>query len=86
MGLILSIDVGTTNIKAALVDEAGRLDGKTQKISTALESDASGRAAHDPHRLREALLEVCRRAADQHGSEIDMLALTSYMFGLVLLN
>lgn len=86
MGLILSIDVGTTNIKAALVDEAGQLYGKTQKISTALESDASGRAEHDPHRLREALLEVCRRAADRHGSEIDMLALTSYMFGLVLLD
>lgn len=86
MGLILSIDVGTTNIKAALVDEAGRLCGEAQKAGAALESDASGRAEHDPHRLRAALLEVCQRAVGTRGGEVDMLALTSYMFGLVLLD
>ena len=32
MGLILSIDVGTTNIKAALVDEDGRLCGEAKNI------------------------------------------------------
>ena len=86
MGLILSIDVGTTNIKAALVDEAGQLCGEAQKIGTALESDASGRAEHDPRRLCEALLEVCQRTIGSRGAEVDMLALTSYMFGLVLLD
>lgn len=86
MGFILSIDVGTTNIKAALVDESGQLCGEAQKIGTALESDASGRAEHDPQRLREALLTVCQRTVGNRGSEVDMLALTSYMFGLVLLD
>ncbi len=86
MGLTLSIDVGTTNIKAALVDEDGRLCGEARKIGAALEGDASGRAEHDPRKLREALLEVCRRAVGERGGDVDMLSLTSYMFGLVLLD
>ena len=86
MGLILSIDVGTTNIKAALVNETGHLCGEAQNVSTKIEGDASGRAEHDPHQLHAALLEVCRLAVGNRGSEVDLLSLTSYQFGLVLLD
>ena len=39
MGLILSIDVGTTNIKAALVDENGRLRGITERVKLRANGD-----------------------------------------------
>ncbi len=84
MGLILSIDVGTTNIKAALVDEAGRLCGDASNVSTNIEGDASGRAEHDPHKLHAALFEVCRQAIGDRGADVELLSLTSYQFGLVL--
>lgn len=86
MGLTLSIDVGTTNIKAALVDDDGRLRGEARNVATNIEGDASGRAEHDPHKLGTALLEVCRMAIDGRGAEVDLFSLTSYQFGLVLVD
>jgi gluconokinase len=84
MGLILSIDVGTTNIKAALVDEHGSISGDVKSIGMKIEGEEPGQAEHDPIRLRSALLEVCRQAIGGRGTEVDGFSLTSYMFGLVL--
>ena len=84
MGLILSIDVGTTNIKAALVDDSGQISGDVKSLNMKIEGDASGRAEHDPLKLRAALLEVCELAIGDRGSEVECFALTSYMFGLLL--
>ncbi len=86
MGLILSIDVGTTNVKAALVDEQARIVGEAKSINIRIEGDASGRAEHDPERLRAAMLEVCRLALGDRGREVERFALTSYQFGLVLVD
>jgi len=86
MGLILSIDVGTTNIKAALVDEQGQLLGDAISTSMRIEGDASGRAEHDPHKLKAALLDVCRLAIGSKGQDVEGLSLTSYQFGLVLVD
>jgi gluconokinase len=84
MGLILSIDVGTTNIKAALIDEQGQLLGDAKSINMKTEGDASGRAEHDPLKLKAALLDVCRSAIGGRGADIEGLSLTSYQFGLLL--
>ena len=71
MGLILSVDVGTTNLKAALVDEAGRIVGEPCSAAMKIEGDTSGRAEHDPAALKDALrarilksmlLEVARKS------------------------
>lgn len=86
MGLVLSIDVGTTNIKAALVDDEGRIAGATRSLNMQLEGDVSGRAEHDPAKLRRALLEICRVAIGSRGRGIERIALTSYQFGLVLVD
>jgi gluconokinase len=86
MGLILSIDVGTTNLKAALVDETGRLDGEAKSINIRIEGDATGRAEHDPAKLQRAMLEACRLAVGPRGREVEKLSLTSYQFGLVLVD
>ena len=86
MGLILSIDVGTTNIKAALVDEEGHITGGAKSIGMKIEGDTSGRAEHDPLKLKAALYEVCKQAIGNRGQEVECLSLTSYHFGLVLLD
>ena len=86
MGLILSIDVGTTNIKAALVDEDGQIVGETKSINIKLEGDATGRAEHDPVKLKTALLDVCKLAIGDRGRDVECFSLTSYMFGLVLID
>lgn len=84
MGLILSIDVGTTNIKAALVDDSGQISGDVKSLNMKIEGDATGRAEHDPAKLKAALLEVCQLAIGDRGAEVECFALTSYMFGLLL--
>lgn len=84
MGLILSIDVGTTNIKAALVDDSGQISGDVKSLNMKIEGDATGRAEHDPAKLKAALLEVCELAIGDRGAEVECFALTSYMFGLLL--
>lgn len=84
MGLILSVDVGTTNLKAALVDDEGRLAGDVAGVAMKIDGDAAGRAEHDPGTLGAALFDVCRRAVAGRGAEVEGLALTSYQFGLVL--
>ena len=86
MGLILSIDVGTTNIKAALVDEQDRIVGEAKIINMKIEGDASGKAEHDPLKLRAALFDVCKLAIGGRGSEVDCFSLTSYMFGVMLVD
>lgn len=86
MGLILSIDVGTTNLKAALVDEQGRIVDAAHSITLRIEGDATGRAEHDPAKLRQALLDVCRIAVGDRGRDVDKFSLTSYQFGLVLVD
>ena len=84
MGLILSIDVGTTNIKAALVDEHGGISGDVKSIGMKIEGNEPGQAEHDPIRLKSVLLEVCRQAIGHQGQAVEGFSLTSYMFGLVL--
>ena len=46
MGLILSIDVGTTNIKAALVDDSGQISGDVKSLNMQIEGDATGTRLH----------------------------------------
>lgn len=86
MGLILSIDVGTTNLKAALVAEDERIVGAVHTLPMGIEGDATGRAEHDPDRLVAALREVCRLAVGGRGRDVERLALTSYQFGMVLVD
>ena len=71
MGLVLSVDVGTTNIKAALVDERGRIVDEATSLNMQLDGDVSGRAEHDPAKLRRALLAICRVAIGPRGGEIE---------------
>lgn len=84
MSLILSIDVGTSGTKALLLDDALSPQGDVVGRDTPLERDAVGRAEHDPRRLREAFVAVCREAVGGRGAEVGLVVVTSYQFGLLL--
>lgn len=83
--IVASIDLGTTNVKAALID----FDERDEKITlTRLESyriepvvEAPGAYEHDPrivlHYVKNLMKNISR------GVSIDAIVLTSYLFGLV---
>lgn len=85
MGLVLSIDVGTTNAKAGVVDEEGRIVS-LRKSAIALSSPETGAAEHDAEVLFQLLLDLATDAAARYKDQIEVLALSTYQFGMVLLD
>lgn len=77
MGLVLSIDVGSTNLKAGVVDERGRILSLAEKPLTLLKP-APGAAEHDPEVLFQALIAASRKATARYASRIDSLVLSTY--------
>ncbi len=80
--LVLAVDVGTTNVKAGILNSSGQLlRVETKEIS--VERDSSGRAEHNPDSLFENIIFVCRRASYGYEDKIRIVVPSSYMFGLV---
>jgi len=79
---VLVIDTGTTNIKAGVVDEKGRILGFHRKKLT-LRKDRKGKAEHSPSQLWESFLEVSRRAVEGYNSSIRLVVITGYQFGFL---
>lgn len=84
MSLILSIDVGTSGTKALLLDEALKPMGKVESRDNPLARDTLGRAEHNPKALRDTFFEVCRRTVGERASDVSLIVVTSYQFGLLL--
>ncbi|MCD6220132.1 carbohydrate kinase, partial [Candidatus Calescamantes bacterium] len=82
MSKVLVIDTGTTNIKAGVVDEKGRILGFHKKKLT-LRKDRKGKAEHSLSQLWESFLEVSRRAAEGYNSSIRLVVITGYQFGFL---
>ncbi len=80
--LILSVDVGTTNIKGGLVNPDGRVLRVVQR-ELPLNRDGTGRAEHDPHLLWEAFRGVCREVAEGVGTQVGALVLSAYQLSLL---
>ncbi len=80
--LILSVDVGTTNIKAGVVDADGRVLQVVQR-ELPLMRDESGRAEHDPHLLWETFCTVARQVAGDYSHRIGALVLSAYQLSLL---
>jgi gluconokinase len=83
MGLILSIDVGTSGTKALLLDEDLAGVGPVVSQDTPLIRDQSGRAEHDPAALKRTILDVCRKTIGNRADDVTLLVVTSYQFGLL---
>jgi len=77
---VLAVDVGTTNVKAAVVDEGGRVLRAAQRELTLL-SPEPGAAEHSPREILAAVAETSKLAA--RGFEVDAVALSCYQHGLM---
>ncbi len=82
---VLVVDIGTTNVKAGVVDEWGNLHGLSFR-ELKLEKPEPGAAVHDPDTIFRAVIEVSRDAVRKYGGKIDALALSGYLFGLLPLD
>ncbi len=85
MGLILSVDVGTTNIKAGIVDKKGRVLNFTRK-EIGIERLEEKSAEHNPQKLFIQFIEVCRQVSRNFKKDISLFIVSSYQFGLILLD
>ncbi len=80
--LVLALDVGTTNVKAGILDSTGRLL-KVETKEITVEKDSSGRAEHNPDLLFDTIVSVCRNVSQGYEDRIKIIVPSSYMFGLV---
>lgn len=80
--LVLAVDIGTTNIKAGVVDTEGRVWQVAQRELPLLR-DESGRAEHDPHHLWNTFCEVTREVASTYRYQIRALVLSAYQLSLL---
>ncbi|MGQ9486629.1 MAG: gluconokinase [Armatimonadota bacterium] len=80
--LILSVDVGTTNIKAGIVDAGGRVLRVAQR-ELPMTRDQSGRAEHDPHMLWGSFRDICRQVTEGYGANVSALVLSAYQLSLL---
>lgn len=80
--LVLAVDIGTTNIKAGIVDEDGSILRLTQKELT-VDKDETGKAEHDPDSLFKAFIDVCREVSLGFEDRISILVPSTYQFGLL---
>ena len=85
MGLILAADVGTTNVKAGLVNESGRIVSVAER-PVPLERKEQGAAEHHPDRLFNALAQACQKAVGSRGGSVEAIVLSSYHMGLMALD
>ncbi|MBT1279041.1 gluconokinase [Thermoanaerobacter sp. CM-CNRG TB177] len=80
--LILSVDIGTTNLKAGVVDEKGNILSLYRK-ETPVEKGSDGKAEHNPDVLFNAFVEAAKEAAKGYEDKISLIVPSSYMFGLI---
>src|SRR4051812_15166167 len=86
MANLLGIDLGTSSVKAVVVDEAGRVLG-TGSREVAINSPQPGWAEQDPAEWWTAARTTIRAALARAGTkEIDAIGLSGQMHGTVLLD
>ena len=86
MALTLAIDLGTTNLKAGLVDEHGEILS-VQSCRLETNSHEPGAAEHDPDELKRLLLDVCRQVlTDEYKDRVGYIVTSTYQFGLMMLD
>lgn len=83
--LILSVDIGTTNIKAGIVDAGGRVLRVAQR-ELPMTRDQSGRAEHDPYMLWDSFRDICQQVTEGYGQNVAALVLSAYQLSLLAVN
>jgi gluconokinase len=86
MALTLAIDLGTTNLKAGLVNEKGEiLSVRSFPLQT--HSSEPGAAEHVPGELKCLLLDMFRQLlTDDYKDRVEYIVSSTYQFGLMMLD
>ncbi|MBS3765015.1 gluconokinase [Candidatus Bipolaricaulota bacterium] len=85
MSLALVVDVGTTNIKAGLVDPEGQVLSQDSR-NLEIHRPEKGAAEHAPKEILKAFYGVVRGAVEGCEGGIEVLGLTGYQHGLLPLD
>lgn len=72
----LALDIGTTNWKAAVFDQDGKLEG-IERCPTKTHSDESGHGFYMPDEIWESYRELIRKVVAKTDSRIDALSVAS---------
>ena len=79
---VLVLDVGTTNMKLAIVNEQGNVvSQETKKIN--MYRNEEGAAEHNPKELWDDFLELSQKIVPSFENEIALLVLSGYQFGFL---
>jgi len=85
LNYILTVDYGTTNVKAALVDEEGNVVSSSFLRNTLLTSP-DGSAEHNPKELFTNSLKAMRSVIRGYEHRIAAIALSTYLHGLMAID
>ncbi len=85
MGLVLSVDVGTSNIKSAVVDRKGNLITLARR-SLKITRENLNSAEHQADTLIQTMFDCMKEAIGEHAGEISIISTSSYQLGLMLLD
>ena len=86
MALALAIDLGSTNLKAGLVNEQGEILKLRSSLMKTI-SPEPGAAEHDPEELKRLLFDLCRQVrTDEYKDQVDYIVSSTYQFGLMLMD
>ncbi|MDK2805896.1 MAG: gluconokinase [Thermoanaerobacterium sp.] len=81
-GLALCIDIGTTNLKAGVVDKEGNVLS-LYRCEIPLFKGDDGKAEHDPEVLFSTFVNAAKEVAKGYEDAISLVIPSTYMFGLV---
>ncbi len=85
MALTLAFDIGTTNLKAGIVDPEGHiLESASAQLN--IERPEARAAEHNPEELLALLLKLGQQVSTPHKQNIKIISVSTYQFGLILLS
>ncbi|MBX3238670.1 MAG: hypothetical protein KIT80_07800 [Chitinophagaceae bacterium] len=85
MALTLAIDLGTTNLKAGIVDTRGNIIAVEKSANTTIASEP-GAAEHDPEVLKTQILHLFELLlAKVDREDVKFIVASTYHFGLILI-
>jgi gluconokinase len=85
MAVILTIDVGTTNLKAGVVNEKGEILA-LRRVQTPVTRPEWGAAEHHPQELYDLIISVSREVCAKFRHDIEHIVLSTYQLGLILVD
>lgn len=86
MNWVLAIDVGTSGLKTGRVDLTGAVSHIAHREQIFLDTADPDVVEHDPDALRQNLISACRETIGANAANVAAVSVTSYQYGLVLLD